>query len=61
MEQSELNKYREIYNSLEKEFGDMEAIIGSFERFIDIIVKKGDLQYFTQWLNEPTPDWQRDC
>lgn len=61
MEQIELNKYREIYNSLEQQFGDMEFIIGGFKCFIDKIVEKGDLDYFIDWLNEPLPDWQRDC
>lgn len=58
LEQTTARVYRELisdYLSVE-----IEIWIGGYNGLREII-KDGNLQALYMWLNEPEPDWQRDC
>lgn len=39
----------------------VERCIGSAADYYRLVWKEGEVINFAKWMNEPEPDWQRDC
>lgn len=39
----------------------VERCIGSATDYYRLVWKEGQATNFAKWMNEPEPDWQRDC
>jgi hypothetical protein len=58
MRSADLRPSAEIWRDLVAEHGE---IVGDLQFFTTHIYNEGHTAEFIDMLNEPAPDWQRDC